>query len=270
MCKLFSLLLNFQLQHKLSRWTLFFFIFLVSFTTIPKAFASNAQTAPAELKNLLTEIDTAATKGDIKTVMQFYSPSFTHGDGLTRASLQQALSGLWQRYPRLRYATQIESWKSEGNVIIAETVTSITGLPSGNNNNMVMNSSIRSSQRITGGKILSQQVISEKTLLTSGRKPPQVDFKVPQQVRVGQKYSVDAIVQEPLGDDYILGTAVEEPIQADKYIKASPVDLQLLSSGGIFKVGQAPNTPGSHWISAVIIRGDGMVMITQRMNVVTK
>jgi hypothetical protein len=270
MLKLFSLLLNFQLEHKASRWTLFFFLFLGSFVAVKPANASNAQTAPVDLKNLLTQIDAAATKGDIKTVMQFYSPNFTHGDGLTRQSMQEALTGLWQRYPRLRYTTQIESWKSEGNIIVTETLTNITGLPSGNSNNLAMNSSIRSSQRITGGKILSQQVISEKTLLTGGIKPPQVDFKVPQQVRIGQRYNVDAIVQEPLGDDYLLGAAVEEPIEVSKYIKPSPVNLQLLTSGGIFKVGKAPDTPGSHWISAVIIRGDGMVMITQRMNVVAK
>lgn len=61
---------------------------------------------------------------------------------------------------------------------------------------------------------------------------------------------------------------MEEPVQADKYLNPTPVDLELLSSGGLFKVGRAPSTPGSQWLSAVIMRGDGMTMVTQRVQVV--
>ena len=84
---------------------------------------SASQNAPAPLKNLLTQIDTAASRGDVKGVIQFYSPNFIHGDGLTRQNMEKALTALWQRYPQLKYSTQIQSWKSEGNAIVAETVT---------------------------------------------------------------------------------------------------------------------------------------------------
>ncbi|MCM0593788.1 MAG: nuclear transport factor 2 family protein [Gloeotrichia echinulata IR180] len=232
--------------------------------------ASTPQNAPPELKNLLTEIDTAASKGDVKGVIEFYSPTFTHGDGLNRQTLEKALVELWKRYPKLKYSTQLQSWKSEGNTIVAETVTNITGLPSANNNNLTLNATIKSRQRVTDAKIVRQDILSERTLLTSGMKPPQVDVKLPQQVRVGQQYNFDAIVQEPLGEDFLLGTALEEPIQPEKYLNATPVNLELLTSGGVFKVGRAPSTPGSHWISAVILRGDGMTMVTQRLDVVKK
>ena len=46
------------------------------------------------------------------------------------------------------------------------------------------------------------------------------------------------------------------------------MDLELLTSGGLFKVGRAPSTPGNQWISAVISRSDGMTMMTQRLQVV--
>ncbi|YAF94196.1 MAG: nuclear transport factor 2 family protein [Nodularia sp. CChRGM 3473] len=227
-----------------------------------------SQNAPAELKNLLTQIDEAASKGDIKAVMQLYSPNFTHGDGLNRQTLEQSLTSLWQRHPQLRYSTQLESWKSEGNVIVAETVTNITGLPSANSNNLALNATIKSRQRIQDAKIVSQEILSERTLLTAGSKPPQVDVNLPQQVKVGQQYNFDAIVQEPLGDDFLLGTALEEPVQANKYLNPTSVDLELLTSGGLFKVGRAPSTPGNQWVSAVILRGDGMTMVTQRLQVV--
>jgi len=53
--------------------------------------------------------------------------------------------------------------------------------------------------------------------------------KLPQQVKTGHNF--DAIVQEPLGDDYLLGAAIEEPIQANKYFTTTPVDLELLAAG---------------------------------------
>ncbi|BAY08658.1 nuclear transport factor 2 family protein [Calothrix sp. NIES-2098] len=229
-----------------------------------------AQNASPELTNLLTQIDTAANQGDVKKVIEFYSPNFVHGDGLNRQTLEKALIDLWKRYPKLRYTTQLQSWRSEGNAIVAETVTTITGLPSANSNNLALNATIKSRQRITGGKIVRQDILSERTLLTSGSKPPQVDVKLPQQVKVGQQYHFDAVVQEPLGDDFILGTAIEEPIKPDKYLNPTPVDLELLTSGGLFKVGRAPSTPGSQWLSAVILRGNGMTMVTQRLQVVNK
>lgn len=232
--------------------------------------AGTAQNAPAEVKNLLTKIDAAANQGNVKGVIQFFSPNFTHGDGLNRQNMEKALTGLWQRYPQLKYNTQLQSWKPEGNAIIAETVTNITGTPSPQSDNLTLNTTIKSRQRIMNGKIVHQDILSERTQLTSGTKPPRVEFKLPQQVKVGQQYSLDAIVQEPLGDDYLLGAALEEPIKADKYLKPTTVDLELLSSGGIFKIGRAPSTPGHQWVSAVIMGDDGMTMITQRLQVMKK
>ncbi|MFM2064007.1 MAG: hypothetical protein RLZZ507_3678 [Cyanobacteriota bacterium] len=232
--------------------------------------AAKPENAPPALKNLITQIDTASSRGDIKGVMQFYSPKFTHGDGLNRQTMEQALTSFWQRYPQLRYNTKLQSWKSEGNTIIAETVTTITGLPSANSNNLALNATIISRQRIAGTKILRQEILSERTQLTSGNKPPQLEIKLPQQVKVGQKYSFDAIVQEPLGDDFLLGSAIEETIQPSKYLNPTPVNLELLNAGGLFKTGTAPSTPGQQWISAVILRNDGMTMITQRLQVLKK
>lgn len=230
--------------------------------------SSASQNAPSQVKNLLAQIDAAASQRNIKGVMQFYSPNFVHGDGLTRQNMEKALAAFWQRYPQLKYTTQVQSWKSEGNGIVAETVTNITGVPSTRSENSAFNATIRSRQRIAGGKIIRQDILSERTEVTSGAKPPKVEFKLPQQVKVGQQFNLEAIVQEPLGEDYLLGTALEEPIKPDKLLTATPVDLELLSSGGIFKVGRAPVVPGSQWVSAVIMRGDGMVMITQRIQVV--
>ena len=222
----------------------------------------------SQVKNLLAQMDAAASQGNIKAVMQLYSPNFTSGDGLNFQSLEQSLLALWKRYPQLRYSTELKSWKREGNVIIAETVTNIAGLPSPQNNNLALNATITSRQRIVNGKIVNQEILSEQTRLTSGNQPPQVDINLPQQVRVGEMYFFDAIVQEPLGDDFLLGTALEEPVQVGKYLNPTSVNLEVLNAGGLFKMGRAPANPGSRWVSAVVMQGTGMTMITQRMQVV--
>jgi hypothetical protein len=232
--------------------------------------AGQTGNAPATLTNLLTQIDNAANQGNVNGVMKFYSPTFTHGDGLNRKAMEQALTGLWKRYPKLRYTTKLESWKSEGNTIIADTVTTISGLPASGNNNLTLYSTIKSRQKVTGAKIVHQDILSERTQLTAGSKPPQVEIKLPQQVKVGEKYSFDAIVKEPLGEDFLLGTAIEEPIQGNKLLNPTIANLEFLNSGGLFKIGRAPSTPGPQWISAVIRRGEDMTIITQRLQVVKK
>ncbi|BAZ03625.1 nuclear transport factor 2 family protein [Calothrix sp. NIES-3974] len=259
---------SFRPQPQLTKQLIFFTLTLISISGWQYTRANAQQQPPAQLQNLIAQIDNAANKGDVKGVIQHYSPNFTHTDGLNRQQMEQALTSLWKRYPRLRYNTTIQSWKSEGNTITAETITKISGLPSSNRNNFALNSTIRSRQRIVGTKIESQEVLSERTLITAGAKPPQVEVKAPEKVKVGQQFSFDAIVQEPMGDDYLLGTALNEPIQPERFLNPTSVELQLLNAGGLFKIGRAPNNPGSHWLSAVIMRGEGTTMVTQRIQVV--
>lgn len=234
-----------------------------------RAQAQTPQNAPAQLTNVLTQIDAAANQHDVKAVLQFYGQNFTHSDGLTRQSMEQALTQLWQRYPQLRYQTQVQSWKAEGNAIVVETVTQITGTQLVNNISMMLNSTIQSRQRFEGEKIVRQDVLSERSQLTAGAKPPTVNVTLPQQVKVGQQYNFEVVVQEPLGNDYLLGAALEEPVKPENYLNPTPVNLELLSAGGLFKVGRAPIRPDERWVSGILIRGDGMTLVTQRLQVIS-
>ena len=244
------------------------FVLTLSLTAFwNRAVAATPQTAPPQLQNLLTQIDAAANQHNVKAVMQFYGENFSHADGLSRQSMEKALTQLWQRYPQLKYQTQLQSWKSEGNAIVAETVTNITGAQS-RDRNQVLRATIKSRQRYENKLIVRQEILSERSQLSAGAKPPTVDIKLPQQVSTGQQYNFDAIVLEPLGDDYLLGAAIEEPIQAGNNFKAAPVELELLSAGGLFKLGRAPAMANDRWVSALVIRGDGMTLVTQRLQVV--
>ncbi|EGJ34397.1 hypothetical protein LYNGBM3L_17200, partial [Moorena producens 3L] len=129
-------------------------------------------------------------------------------------------------------------------------------------------STLRSRQRFENQKIVYSTILAERSQITSGANPPKVTVKLPEQVRIGQRFNFDAIVQEPLGDDLLLGVAIEESVRSQRYTNPTEVDLESLAAGGIFKIGRAPLLPEDRWISAILIRGDGMIMITRRLHVV--
>ncbi len=230
--------------------------------------ADTPDSAPAGLKAALTQIDSAANSRNPQAVSQFYSPNFTNSDGLNRQTLTQSLTQLWQRYPDLKYRTELKSWKAEQGNVVAETITQIRGTQKVDGRELRLESVLRSRQRFEGQQIVRQEILAERSQITVGAKPPTVKFNLPEQVNVGQEFSFDAIVQEPLGSDLLLGNALEEPVQPSGYLNPTTTDLELLPAGGLFKVGRAPNSPGSRWISAVIVREGGMTMVTQRLQII--
>jgi len=224
--------------------------------------------APPELLAVLANIDAAASQGDLATVMSFYDSTFTNSDGLTYDTLQQALENFWQRYPDLTYSTELNSWSTDGTATIAETTTTITGTQSNQGNPVNLTATITSQQRFVGTKIVEQQILDEESQLTQGSNPPNVAVSLPEQVGIGQEFEFDAIVQEPLGDRLLLGAAMDERVQPSAYLNPTSINLELLSSGGLFKIGQAPDMAEAHWISATLIRDDGITTITRRLQFV--
>ena len=232
-----------------------------------QAIAADPTTAPAELVSTLKQIETAATARDVSAVMQGYSPEFTNNDGFTYETLPAALETLWQRYSNLTYRVELQSWDQTDNGYKAETVTYIDGTQLIDGRPSQLESVIRSDQTFVNGKIVSQETLSERNQVTSGATPPTVSVILPEQVGTGESYDFDAIVAEPLGSRYLLGAAVEEGATAEDFFKGRPVDLELLSAGGLFKIGEAPATPDSRWVSALLVRDDGLVVVTRRLRV---
>ncbi|WP_413160615.1 nuclear transport factor 2 family protein [Capilliphycus salinus ALCB114379] len=226
------------------------------------------ETAPAELTTLIEGIEAAANRQDVNGVMQFYGENFSTTDGLDRRSYEQVLTQLWQNYSNLNYQTQLQSWERDGSAIVATTVTEITGTQDFNGRDFQLTSTITSEQRIENQKVVQQDVLAERNQLTSGEEPPTVTLRIPEQVKPGQEYSVDAIVEEPLGEEIMIGTAIEERVTPRAYLTEFPLELEFLPSGGVFKVGTAPKTPGNNWISAILMRPGGITLVTQRLKIV--
>ena len=224
---------------------------------------------PPAIAALVKNWDAAASRKDLDSTMKFYSPSFTHADGLDFKTQQQALQTFWKDATSIQYQTQINSLKAEPqNRYTLETTTTLSGVRKAADRDMKLTSTVRSRLVIADQKIVSQEVLSEQTRLTAGDTPPNVNISLPEQVNVGQTFSFDAVVKEPLGDDLLLGSALEEPISVERYLQPAVITLEPLTSGGIFKTGQAPQQPTRKWISAVLIKNGGMTIVSQRLNVV--
>lgn len=234
----------------------------------PGPTAKTSETSLPELNALLAEIDAAANNRKLKQLMRFYDRNFTNSDGLNRSSMQRVLKQLWSSSPQLEYSTKILSWEANGEELIVETVTQITGLREMGGRQMNLNSTIRSRQRFVDRKLVQQDILAERTLLTSGANPPTVEMRLPEQVKVNERYNLDVIVLEPLGGDLLMGSLISEPIRAGNHFKPATADLELISAGGIFKRGVAPGLSDNRWVSAVFVRGGGMTMITRRLRIV--
>ena len=228
--------------------------------------AATPDTAPPELIELLAQIDAAANRHDLEAVMAYYSSELTHSDGLTHDRLEQAVAALWQRYPNASYQTELTNWEATDNGFVIETRTTIAGREAITNHQLTLNAAIASRQRIEGQTIVEQTILGEQSRLTSGNRPPTVNVTLPATVSPGSEFTFDAVVQEPLGDRLLLGTALEESVSAEAYTSTPPIEFELLNAGGVFKVGQAPEA-GDRWISAVLVRDDGLTVVTQRLGI---
>ncbi|MEB3210671.1 MAG: nuclear transport factor 2 family protein [Leptolyngbyaceae bacterium] len=225
-------------------------------------------TAPEELTQLLDEIDAAANARDIERVMEFVSDDFVHADGLDSDSLEEATQAFWNRFDALNYQTDLIGWEQDGDEWTVQTLTTVSGLDVIGNRSGRLRATVESEQRFENGLLVEQTILSEESQLTLGETPPVVDVNLAEQVGVGSSFSFDAIVLEPLGDRLLLGTAFDEPVDVNGYLNSSVITLDLLSAGGLFKVGVAPAEVGDRWISAVLVRDDGITALTRRLQVV--
>ena len=231
------------------------------------AWAESAETAPEELTEVIAGIEEAANEQDLDAVIEYYSEDFKSDDGLTTDMMSKALKRMWQNYPRLQYTTKIDSWSQSGAELVAETTTTVRGIQNTKGRQSRLKSTIKSRQYFQGQKLVRQEILTEQSQLTSGDNPPKVAVIAPDTVNVGKKYNFDLVVDEPLGEQVLLGAVQEEKTAGNLYLNSTSLELEPLPAGGIFKVATAPKVPQSNWLSAILVRGDGITMITHRVNI---
>lgn len=225
-------------------------------------------TVPEELAETISAIEAAANNRDLDELLEYYGEDFTNTDGLTTETLATALEQMWSEYSELTYSTEIESWSREGDELVAETKTTIEGIKDAEGNPEQLNSTIESRQYFQNQKLVRQEILAEQSQLSSGENPPQVNIIAPNTVEIGKKYNFDLIVDEPLGEGVLLGAVQEEKTAGQLYLNPTQLELELLPAGGIYKVATAPLLPDSNWLSAILVRGDGITRITHRVNAI--
>ncbi|WP_373540863.1 nuclear transport factor 2 family protein [Chamaesiphon sp.] len=236
--------------------------------TSPTRADSSKLNPPPALKTLLANVDAAANGRKLPELSRYYSSNFTTSDGLNKAGWQQSLGQFWQNYSKLTYTTTLEGWKAAGNGYTANTVTKIVGVQNVGGRTFNLQSTIASEQQIVGGQIVQQQILQERTQVSSGAKPPTIVLNLPTKIPANTEYNLDAIVTEPLGEDVLMGATIEQPVSLQAYTQAPKYKLELLTAGGLFKVARAPGKSGDYWFSTIFIRPAGMTTLTQRVHVV--
>jgi hypothetical protein len=229
--------------------------------------AATPDTAPKQLTDLITAIESQANGHQLEGLMKLYSPEFRNSDGLYYDYVKSGTQALWNRFPDAKYTTQLMSWEEKDGQLIADTITTITGSQNMISRTITMESTIRSRQYFKNGQLTWQEVLSEMTKIKSGDKPPEVRINLPDRAKVGSRFAFDVIVDQPLGNDVMLGGVLEERIGGEKYLNPGIFDLDVLPAGGIFKTVKAPLLPDNLWYSAILVRGDGMVLVTQRVTI---
>ncbi|MCM1984217.1 nuclear transport factor 2 family protein [Lyngbya confervoides] len=225
--------------------------------------------APPDLAAWVATMDKAANERKLNTLLKQYERDFVHSDGLTRAQMKKAIRNFWQQYDQLTYTTRIDSWEMpEPGVYTTQTTTTISGRQTqGKPQPKSLQTTLVSQQTIQNSRIIRQATLSEKTMVTSGSNPPKVQVNLPESVRAGEEYYFDVIVDEPLGNRILLGAALEETVDPQGHLQPAQFELESLSTGGLFKVGKAPETAQDEWISAILIQDGGMLVVSQRLSV---
>ncbi len=250
------------------RWFLSVIIGLsVSLGTHLSLRAQSPDTAPVELKALITQIDAAGNRQDIERIRSLYSDQYVTADGLMLNEFTQGLQQLWEQYPDLNYTTELLSWEKKATGWVAETLTTVTGNRQEGGRKIQLESKIKSRQTFQEDKLVRQEILNEETRLTAGENPPEVTVNVPETVKVGESFDFDVIVDEPLSDELLAGMATTEAIKSDRYLDPATMQLELLQSGGLFKRVPAGETPENRWLSAILVRSGGITVVTHRVRI---
>jgi hypothetical protein len=261
----------------------------------------NAQNLPKALLSFLEQVDAAANSKDIQALMPFYSLEFTNSDGLNRQTLEKSIRRLWKEYPNLTYRTELlEVLPSRGGGIEIETITYATSKSQIQGRQVELSLMVKSRQRWEDEKLVQQTILTEQNRMSLGDRPPTVSIKLPNAVKVGQRYTYEAVLQEPLApEDYVMGDILTESITPSSYLSGPKIQVEMpsiaeilsdraiegpmaapngtirrvrlkkLRTGGFFKTAQAPAKPEDQWLSAILVRPNGgLTLVSQRLQIV--
>lgn len=223
---------------------------------------------PDTLRQRIQAWDTAASNEDLEQLLGYYGETFVDGDGIDRTQLRTLLQSFWDRYGNLTYHTQILAAQQTATGWDVEALIHISGDELVQGRRLSLTSTIRCQQHWQNNQLVGQTVVTEQNQITSGQNPPTLTMNLPDEVAVNSTFNLDVIIAEPLDEDLVVGALIDEPVALETLNNPKVAEFEPLNSGGLFKIGHAPDRPEQRWISAVVIRQGGMTLVTQRLRIV--
>lgn len=188
------------------------------------------------------------------------------GPGLNPEELKQRRQQLRDHFPDVRWqVTKGPNLRSgEPSVTVR-----VSGTRQQGGSTFRLDSEQRLSLQTDGQRFNGQTIWKEQSLLRSGEYSPAVSVLIPDTVLTGQRYDVDVIFDDPLDGALVAGGI--RPISAEEVMamESPRLDLAAQAGGGLFKVVQAPQTPGSQTWAVLLVHPKGVVSATKRVRVVS-
>ena len=120
---------------------------------------------------------------------------------------------------------------------------------------------------LENGIIKKSNIRNNLTTIRNDNNQIAIDISIPNKVLTGSNYSIDIILNDPLGESIIAGAIKEH--QSDKLFD-EPVLLEPLATGGIFKITRAPLKPGIQIWTGMIAHPKGLISFTKSVNIIEK
>ena len=116
-------------------------------------------------------------------------------------------------------------------------------------------------------KIKRYKVINEESILKSQNSPLVVKIISPDNVLTGEKYEVNLIIEKPIDNSFTASGMMILKNENNMNISNKIYGIRLNQSGGLFRYVQAPLSPGTQTISAIITHPKGIYSITKKIKV---
>jgi hypothetical protein len=222
------------------------------------AAARAASPTPAQLLAL----QTALNSGDDSALNTLLSP----GPGLNPEEVKRRRQQLRQQFPNALWEVKAGPPLRDGQ---ASVTLKVSGTREQGGSTYRLDAEQRLSLKTDGQRFNGQTIWREQSLLRSGEKSPAVSLLIPDVVLTGQRYDVDVIFDDPLEGALVAGGIQSITPEQVTALESPRLELAALGGGGLFKVVQAPQTPGFQTWAVLLVHPKGVVSATKRVRVVS-
>jgi hypothetical protein len=237
------------------------FALVLGALVLAPAFIPTPGRAAIPTANQLRALEAALNSGDDAAL----GALLAKGPGLNPEQVKRQRHWLREQFPDVRWALKPGPNLRGGQPSVLLTVS---GTREQGGSLYRLDAEQRLSLQTDGERFNSQTIWREQSFLRSGENSPPVSLLIPDAVLTGQRYDVDVIFDDPLDGALVAGAIRPISDQEALAMESPRLELAALAGGGVFKVAQAPQTPGVQTWAVLLVHPKGVVTATKRVRVV--